>query len=62
MNHTISETIQKDADEDGNLIRMSRYERLMTEIIQHGVKSKVLLLSATPVNTGLSDLRNQLYF
>ena len=49
-------------DEDGNLIRMSRYERLMTEIIQHGVKSKVLLLSATPVNTGLSDLRNQLYF
>jgi hypothetical protein len=41
---------------------MSRYERLMTEIIRQGVKTKVLLLSATPVNTGLSDLRNQLYF
>ncbi len=34
----------------------------MTEIIRQGVKTKVLLLSATPVNTGLSDLRNQLYF
>jgi SNF2 family DNA or RNA helicase len=49
-------------DEDGNVIRKSRYERLMTEILQQGVKTKVLLLSATPVNTGLSDLRNQLYF
>jgi SNF2 family DNA or RNA helicase len=49
-------------DEDGNVISKSRYERLMTEILQQGVKTKVLLLSATPVNTGLSDLRNQLYF
>jgi SNF2 family DNA or RNA helicase len=49
-------------DEDGQVIRMSRYERLMREIIQQGVKTKVLLLSATPVNNGLSDLRNQLYF
>ena len=40
----------------------SRYERLMDEIIQQGVKTKVLLLSATPVNNGLSDLRNQLSF
>jgi hypothetical protein len=49
-------------DEDGKIIHMSRYERLMSQIIQQGVKTKVLLLSATPVNNGLSDLRNQLYF
>ena len=47
-------------DEDGNLIRKSRYERLLEEIINSGVPTKVLLLSATPVNNDLSDLRNQL--
>ncbi len=49
-------------DEDGNLIRKSRYERLMDDIIKAGVKTKVLLLSATPVNNDLKDLRNQIYF
>ncbi len=49
-------------DEDGNLIRMSRYQRLMESIIRSGVKTKVLLLSATPVNNDLKDLRNQIYF
>ena len=49
-------------DEDGNLIRKSRYQRLMENIIQSGVKTKILLLSATPVNNTLQDLRNQLYF
>lgn len=49
-------------DEDGNLIRKSRYERLMDDIIKTGVKTKVLLLSATPVNNDLKDLRNQIYF
>jgi SNF2 family DNA or RNA helicase len=48
-------------DEEGNLIRKSRYERLMEDIIKSGVKTKVLLLSATPVNNDLKDLRNQLY-
>lgn len=48
--------------EDGNLIRKSRYERLMDDIIKAGVKTKVLLLSATPVNNDLKDLRNQIYF
>lgn len=46
--------------EDGERSR-SRYERLMQDIIQSGVKTKVLLLSATPVNTNLRDLRNQIY-
>ena len=40
----------------------SRYERLMEDIIQKGLKTKVLLLSATPVNNNLKDLRNQLFF
>ncbi|WP_129630817.1 helicase-related protein [Candidatus Oscillochloris fontis] len=48
-------------DEEGNLIRKSRYERLMEDIIQQGVRTKVLLLSATPVNNDLRDLRNQIY-
>ncbi len=46
--------------DDGTRSR-SRYERLMEDILQAGVKTKVLLLSATPVNTNLRDLRNQIY-
>lgn len=49
-------------DEDRNIIRKSRYQRLMDEIIKNGVNTRVLLLSATPVNNDLKDLRNQIYF
>lgn len=49
-------------DENGNVIRQSRYERLMEDIVKQGIKTKVLLLSATPVNNNLRDLRNQIYF
>lgn len=42
--------------------RITRYSRLMDSIIKSGVKTKVLMLSATPVNNRLSDLKNQLYF
>lgn len=49
-------------DEAGVLIRRSRYQRLMDDIIKSGVRTKVLLLSATPVNNDLKDLRNQIYF
>ncbi len=49
-------------DEDGNIIRQSRYRRLMDDIIKTGVRTKVLLISATPVNNNLKDLRNQIYF
>jgi hypothetical protein len=38
----------------------SRYQRLMRQVIQQGVKTKVLMLSATPVNNRFTDLRNQL--
>jgi hypothetical protein len=48
-------------DEQGKYHR-SRYQRLMEDIIQQGIKTKVLLLSATPVNNTLKDLRNQIYF
>lgn len=48
-------------DDEGNLIRRSRYNRLLHEAMKAGGKTKVLMLSATPVNTTLRDLRNQIY-
>ena len=42
--------------------RTTRYERLMRDIIKQGVRTKVLMLTATPVNNRLSDLRNQISF
>ena len=38
----------------------NRYVRLMEKIIRAGVKTKVLMLSATPVNNRFNDLKNQL--
>ena len=38
----------------------NRYVKLMDKIIRAGVKTKVLMLSATPVNNGFTDLKNQL--
>jgi superfamily II DNA or RNA helicase len=40
--------------------RETRYQRLLNSVIRQGVKTKVLMLSATPVNNRFSDLRNQL--
>jgi hypothetical protein len=40
--------------------RETRYQRLMRKVIRAGVKTKVLMLSATPVNNRFNDLRNQL--
>ena len=48
-------------DDAGNVVRRSRYNRLLEEAVKGGVHSKVLMLSATPVNTSLRDLRNQVY-
>lgn len=42
--------------------KQTRYQRLMNDIIKAGVRTKVLLLSATPVNNQLADLRNQISF
>ncbi|MEA9423598.1 SNF2-related protein [Aeromonas caviae] len=38
----------------------TRYQTLMNKVIRSGVKTKVLMLSATPVNNKFSDLKNQL--
>ena len=40
----------------------TRYDRLMRRIIKEGVKTRVLMLSATPVNNRLADLKNQIAF
>lgn len=42
--------------------RDTRYDHLMNRIIRSGVKTKVLMLSATPVNNRLADLKNQIAF
>jgi len=42
--------------------RDTRYDRLMNRIIKSGVKTRVLMLSATPVNNRLADLKNQIAF
>lgn len=41
---------------------LTRYGRLMRDIIRAGVKTKVLMLSATPVNNRMNDLKNQIAF
>lgn len=42
--------------------RKTRYQRLMEDVIQSGVKTKVLMLSATPVNNKMNDIKNQIAF
>ena len=48
-------------DDDDNIVHFSRYDRLLNDVIKTGGNTKVLMLSATPVNISLTDLRNQLY-
>lgn len=40
--------------------RKTRYDKLIQDIVLRGVKTKVLLLTATPVNNSLRDLKNQI--
>ena len=40
--------------------RETRYTRLLNDVMKAGVKTKVLMLSATPVNNRFTDLKNQL--
>ena len=47
-------------DENDENPRENRYLRLMNMVIRAGVKTKVLMLSATPVNNRFNDLKNQL--
>ena len=47
-------------DENDENPRENRYLQLMNRVIRSGVKTKVLMLSATPVNNRFNDLKNQL--
>lgn len=47
-------------DENDDNPRENRYLRLMNKVIKAGVRTKVLMLSATPVNNRFNDLKNQL--
>ena len=40
--------------------KQTRYSKLKEEIINTGIKTKVLLLSATPINNSFTDLKNQM--
>lgn len=42
--------------------KVTRYSRLLNEVIKSGVQTKVLMLSATPVNNKMNDLKNQVAF
>ena len=53
----------EDLDDDMELVetrKENRYQKLMKKVIRAGVKTKVLMLSATPVNNRFNDLKNQL--
>jgi len=42
--------------------KKTRYERMLNDLIQAGVKTKILMLSATPVNNRMNDIKNQIAF
>ena len=42
--------------------RITRYQKLMNDIIKGGHKTRVLMLSATPVNNKMNDIKNQIGF
>ena len=60
--HNFRNNAIREAKDPDETVRRTRYQRLMEDIIQQGIRTKVLLLSATPVNNQLADLRNQISF
>lgn len=40
--------------------RENRYQKLLRKVVKDGIETKVLMLSATPVNNRFNDLKNQL--
>jgi superfamily II DNA or RNA helicase len=42
--------------------KVTRYSRLMNDVIKSNIRTKVLMLSATPVNNKMNDLKNQISF
>ena len=51
---------EEELDDEEEPRKENRYQRLMNRVIRSGVKTKVLMLSATPVNNRFNDLKNQL--
>lgn len=49
-----------DGGNAGDVEKENRYMRLLNRVIRQGVPTKVLMLSATPVNNRFNDLKNQL--
>ena len=45
-----------------NSAKITRYQKLMNDIIKLGVSTKILMLSATPVNNRMKDIKNQIDF
>lgn len=42
--------------------KVTRYTKLLNDIVKAGVETKILMLSATPVNNKMNDLKNQICF
>ena len=42
--------------------KVTRYSKLLNDVIKSGAESKILMLSATPVNNKMNDLKNQINF
>ena len=55
-----SHNFRNGGEVSGEDARENRYLKLMNRVIRTGVKTKVLMLSATPVNNKFIDLKNQL--
>ena len=57
--HNFRNQSKSRAGDDGVAVRRGRYEKLMAAV-QKGRDTRVLMLSATPVNTSLRNLKNQI--
>lgn len=55
-----SHNFRNGGEVSGEEAKENRYLKLMNKVIRSGVKTKVLMLSATPVNNKFIDLKNQL--
>lgn len=42
--------------------KVTRYSKLLNDVIKSGAETKILMLSATPVNNKMNDLKNQINF
>lgn len=56
----VDEDNENEDDNENEVRKENRYQKLMKKVIRAGVKTKALMLSATPVNNRFNDLKNQL--